>query len=259
MRRWCHHHAARVTTGAAGRPVSKICVQVGPVGDAYLADEFGFPFAPQVQTGREGRYRVSRLPAGRYAVLYTACHGTGYADRWFGGRPGAPTGDTVDVGPGVTAAGISAVLAPGGAISGTVRTSRGKPVADDCEIATSRRTGLVRYGGVLTQGSGYRIGGLPVGRYRVEFYDCAGGPGDQIQWFRRHGTPRAATAVRVTAGHPPARWTRPWSGAALSPGESPPGPRAGRCGTCAWTRRPGREPTSASASLGRTAATGRTR
>ena len=188
-------------TSAAGRPVSKICVQVGPVGDAYLADEFGFPFAPQVQTGREGRYRVSRLPAGRYAVLYTACHGTGYADRWFGGRPGAPTGDTVDVGPGVTAAGISAVLAPGGAISGTVRTSRGKPVADDCEIATSRRTGLVRYGGVLTQGSGYRIGGLPVGRYRVEFYDCAGGPGDQIQWFRRHGTPRAATAVRVTAGH----------------------------------------------------------
>lgn len=187
-------------TSAAGRPVSKICVQVGPVGDAYLADEFGFPFAPQVQTGREGRYRVSRLPAGRYAVLYTACHGTGYADRWFGGRPGAPTGDTVDVGPGVTAAGISAVLAPGGAISGTVRTSRGKPVADDCEIATNRRTGLVRYGGMLTQGSGYRISGLPVGRYRVEFYDCAGGPGDQIQWFRRHGTPRAATAVRVTSG-----------------------------------------------------------
>lgn len=107
----------------------------------------------------------------------------------------------MDVGPGLTAAGIGAVLPPGGAISGTVRTSGGRPVTDDCEIVTNLRTGLVRYGGLLTQGSRYRIGGLPVGRYSVEFYDSGGGPGDQIQWFRRAATPRAATAVRVTAGH----------------------------------------------------------
>lgn len=192
-------------TSAAGRPLSKICVDVGSVGDAYFSDELGFPFGTQVQTGRDGRYRVSQLPAGRYAVLYSACHGTGYADRWFGGRPGAPDGDTVDVGPGATAAGIGEVLAPGGAISGTARTSAGRPVADDCEIATNLRTGQQRYGGVFAQGARYRIGGLPVGRYRVEFYDCAGGPGYQIQWFRGRGSPRSATAVRVTAG----RTTRP--------------------------------------------------
>lgn len=189
-------------TSPAGRPLSKVCVQVGPVGGAYQGLETGFPFGTQVRTGPDGSYRVRRLPAGRYAVLYTACRQTGYADRWFGGRPGAPTGDTVDVGPGMTAAGISAVLAPGGAISGAVRTRAGRPVREDCEFATSLRTGAGRYGGLFSQGSRYRIAGLPTGRYSVEFYDCGdSGRGYQTQWFRNQATPRRATAVRVRAGH----------------------------------------------------------
>jgi hypothetical protein len=170
-------------------------------GDAYGFAGLGL-FLYNVKTSKSGTYKIANLAAGRYAMDFNGCGEQSYVSRQFGDRPGALIGDIVDVGTAATVRGINAVMSPGGAISGVVRSSTARPVTTGCEVITNLRTGAVTYGGVFSFGTpSYRVPGLAPGRYSVEFYICnSPGPDYAIQWFNRKSSPRTATPVRVTAG-----------------------------------------------------------
>jgi hypothetical protein len=198
-------------TSSSGQPAGQVCVSVQPVSEAYFTAESGGTFGYDAATSAAGRYRVRNLAAGRYAIQFFSCGGQQFTTRWFGGRPGSGIGDVVTVGGGATLAGIGAAMSPGGSISGTVRTSGGKPLQSACEIVTSLRTGQAQFGDIGFS-SRYRVSGLAPGRYLVEFYDCLG-TNYAIQWYKTRPGPGSATPVRVTAGH-----TTGSVNAALAPG-----------------------------------------
>jgi hypothetical protein len=191
---------AGTVTSRAGQDAGKICVNAQPPDDAYLLADFGLTFGAQTQTSSNGTYRIPDLAAGRYAVQFSECGAPDYADRWFGGSPATPIGDLVDVSAGATVGGVSAVVSPGGGITGNVRSAAGKPLQSSCVQITSLRAGAAAVGATFF-GSSYRAAGLAPGRYRVEFYTCMTGANYATQWFDRKSTPGTATAVRVTAGH----------------------------------------------------------
>jgi hypothetical protein len=179
-----------VTAARGGAPARAICVSAQTPGGA--ADS-----GPGTETGRTGRYRIANLSAGRYTVSFVECGTPRYADRWFGG---GSTGELVDVGVGATVRGISAAVAPGGAITGTTVDRRGQPADGVCEIATNRRTGAAT-GADDFLGNRYGLSGLSVGRYRVAFDICPVGTKYQTQWYRGQPTPATATPVPVTGAH----------------------------------------------------------
>ncbi len=143
-------------------------------------------------TSRAGR---PNLAAGRYSVQFNGCFRAGYANRWFGSRPGHRFGSVVDVGTAQTVGGISTVMPPGGNIVTTMQTSAGRGV-NDCAEVTSLDTGATFY---ATGFYSYIFAGLAPGGYRVEFATCGEG-NYATQWFNRKSRPRTATIVRVRAG-----------------------------------------------------------
>jgi hypothetical protein len=190
-------------TSRAGRPVAKICAIAQDPADAYGNVETGGAYEGNVgRTGRDGRYRIQNLGQGRYAVQFVECGRPRYADRWYGGRPGAPIGDIVDVGAASTVGGISTVLGPGGAISGYTRAGRHgrRPGLGVCEILTNLRNGAFASAQLFFVSS-YQVTGLAPGRYSVEFYACLEGTNFAAQWYRDKPTPGRATPVVVTGGH----------------------------------------------------------
>lgn len=190
-------------TSRAGRPIPKICAIAQDPADAYGNVETGGAYeGNEAETRSDGRYRIQNLGQGRYAVQFVECGRPRYADRWYGGRPGAPIGDIVDVGPASTVAGISTVLGPGGAIGGHTRAGRRgrKPGLGVCEILTNLRTGAFTSSQLFFVSS-YEITGLPPGRYSVEFYACLEGTNFADQWYRDKFSPAGPTPVVVTAGH----------------------------------------------------------
>ena len=168
---------------------------------------FGAAFAPLFFPGdtvsRNGTYRIANLASGQYEVAFTGGCGFGvnWAQQWFRGQPAPATADIVNVTAGRTTAGINAVLRPAGAISGTIRTPHGRPLADECVSATNLRTGASL--GTLAGGSGvvYQIGNLAPGTYAVEFFSCVLGENYATQWYKGSTKPQAAVPVTVTGGH----------------------------------------------------------
>jgi Carboxypeptidase regulatory-like domain len=82
--------AGRVTS-RAGRPLRGICVgAISPGGGPFVVQEDALGAA--AKTSRDGTYRITNLAAGRYSVQFNGCFRAGYANRWFGSRPGQPFG-----------------------------------------------------------------------------------------------------------------------------------------------------------------------
>jgi hypothetical protein len=187
-------------TSRAGRPVSRICASAESVSEAFTGIEIGGEGDAGIKTGRHGGYRIANLPAGRYAVQFTECGAPAYASRWFSGRPGVPIGDVVDVGAGAVVRGVGAVLAPGGAIAGSIRSQAGQPVGSACADATNLRTGALATTIEASSGSRYELTGLPAGQYRIFFHTCEVGGPYAAQWYNRQPSPRTASPVRVTGG-----------------------------------------------------------
>jgi Carboxypeptidase regulatory-like domain len=158
---------AGVVTDPQGRGLKGICVVADTEGPN--ATEFGFGLAV---TGKTGRYRIARLPAGRYEVVfYAGCGNTGnwlvqvYKDRVTLKKP-----TSVRVRRGKTTSGVDATLQPGGEISGTITGKAGAKLSGVCvePIAPGPRLVL---GAVSTRGS-YHLRGLPAGTYRLDYIPC---------------------------------------------------------------------------------------
>lgn len=193
---------AGTLTSRSGKPAGKICAVAQSLPEAFESVAVGGLFEDDgSKTGSNGHYQVSNLPAGRYAVQFLACGSPRYADRWFGGRPGTPVGDIVDVGAGAVVRGVGATLAPGGAVAGTLRNRAGKPLPASCAVITNLKTGTTALTFSDFDNGRYKVGGLAVGGYRVFFYSCLLGEPYATQWYNRKPSPRAANVVRVAGSH----------------------------------------------------------
>jgi hypothetical protein len=193
---------AGTLTSRSGKPAGKVCAVAQSLPEAFENVAVGGLFdGDGPRTGSSGRYQISNLPAGRYAVQFLECGAPRYADRWFGGRPGAPVGDIVDVGAGAVVRGVGAVLAPGGAVAGVVRNRAGKPVPASCAVITNLKTGTTALTFSRFDDGRYNVGGLAVGRYQAFFYSCLLGEPYATQWYDRKPSPRAASVVRVAGSH----------------------------------------------------------
>lgn len=211
--------AGRVTI--EGEPAPGITVLATPV-DAFPY-RAGPPIA-RVETDAEGRYRLTRIPAGRILVIASApthvparASGLG-ALGGGGGMPNMP-GPTVSVTEGEAVENIDFALARGGVITGRVTDADGRPVVSEpVSLHPVERSpaGPMRspflYSPFMYQTDDrgiYRLYGLLPGRYRVSVGLSAArgemrfGPGRDYfqQTFHPHTTEEERGAiVEVTAG-----------------------------------------------------------
>ncbi len=187
-------------TNAAGHGLSGLCVYAATAQQAELGEVF------QADAGtHDGTYSIRDLAPGQYLVDFGCGQDARYADQWFDGAPDSGSAALVSASAGRTT-GISAVLRPGGTISGVVTGKSGRPLAGVCATAVSA-------GQAATQGAGfvlgtpetnargqYRITGLAAGRYDVAFSPCTESSPYAMRWYRGTASPLSATAVKVSSG-----------------------------------------------------------
>ena len=192
-----------------GQPLAGACVTAtGPAGSGMA------------RTAAGGRYLLSDLRAGHYALEFRACAQPGrYLPRWSGGAALPGLASPVRVTPGQVTRTAAAILPPAsqaallagrirpaaaphlGGIAGRLTGPGGRPVTHTC-AEVHFRSG---WEGVPVSRRGtYNTGrNLPAGHYTVEFaaVDCEPNPGNWApQWYRDQDRQAAATRVRVAAG-----------------------------------------------------------
>jgi hypothetical protein len=155
--------------------LGSVCVYAAPIVQQYQQ-------ISSAVTAPSGAYTIAGLSSGGYLVEFAPCSAA--LDRlgaWWKGQSSASGASVVEVTAGKETPGISASLAQGGAISGTVTSAvTGKPVAGIC-VATesaspsSEETDLFAPLPIKTNSDGnYLIDGLAPGDYLVEFGPCSG-------------------------------------------------------------------------------------
>jgi hypothetical protein len=172
-------------------------------------------------TGQGGRYLITGLRPGSYAVGFRDCGAPGHVmDQWYGGSilpDGASrvqvTATTTTLGPVIlrpsggmratyrAAAGHAASPAASGAsISGVVRNAAGKGLAGVCVSASTFTANSASGEGTLTgRGGRYSLPGLSRGRWEVSFANDCGGK-HAPQWWKHVGSEPKATLIKLRRG-----------------------------------------------------------
>ncbi len=174
-------------------------------------------------TGPGGRYVITGLRPGSYAVGFRDCGASGrFMDQWYGGSmlPGGaawvqvtastPTrlrpvilepvgGMRATYRAGVRhAAGPAAISGP--SISGVVRNAAGKGLAGVCVSVAFSTANSAGGAGMLTRRGGhYSFSGLARGRWAVSFANDCGGR-YAPQWWKHVGSQAKATLLQVRRG-----------------------------------------------------------
>jgi hypothetical protein len=134
---------------------------VSPFGSGYGAG-----------TLKDGHYRITGLPAGRYQVSFSQCFGSSrYAAQWYRGKASPQAANAVTVRAGKVTSGVDGRLSRGGSISGRVRSGSGKALRNICIVVSTGAAAPVGEA-VTTRAGTYTIAGLGSGRYTVEFSPC---------------------------------------------------------------------------------------
>ncbi len=187
-------------TAPGGKPLKGICVE------AELDSQSALNFTATI-TGKGGRYRTQRVPAGRYLVgFFPGCGNRGnWLPQLYKDTLTKPA--FVRVRAGKTTAGIDATLKLGGEISGTITTSSGRDLRGICvaPIPTSLLSGLSNGGGFLAIGIGgpggspatYHVHSVPAGRYKILFTPCAAPSPYAATWWHGAQSVKAARVLRV--------------------------------------------------------------
>jgi Carboxypeptidase regulatory-like domain len=188
-----------ITDEPSGQPLTTVeaCAILHDVATGTRLDAFG-----RCIEG-DGRYRIGAIPPGSYKLLLQA-QDMVHLSEWADDAPDARRADVLTVASG-TSLQVDAALARGGRISGVVTDAlSGQPLFGMCAtvgVYDSRAEGPIgepANGGCTDASGHYTIGGLPTGRYHVQFYDAAGAYASE---FLRDQPDRSrATRVRVTAG-----------------------------------------------------------
>lgn len=181
---------AGVVTSQSGAPLSGICVELWSAGDDWLART--------TTTDTLGVYHLGELNSGSYKVYFAVCPPTqGFVSEWYDDTWDRAQASLVAVVDGQETSGIDAELALGGALSGRVTDTAGLPLESVCVAARS--------GGYIVNTStnalgAYRVDGLPVGEYRVEFRDCDASPTYVTEWYDDRPTLQSADPVDIEEG-----------------------------------------------------------
>lgn len=162
---------------AAGKPLAGVCV---------FADDPANDFGADTQTGRDGKYRLIGLSAGRLTVQFDPTCNTGSSIYQFVQR--SLTLSTSQV---VT--GFNAYLPVGGGISGVVTDAHGQPVGGVCVQINDDVGELTR-----TRPNGhYSLIGVENGSFQVLFFGGCGNAGSLApQFYPNSPTSLFATPIK---------------------------------------------------------------
>ncbi len=157
---------AGTVDNSSGVAVAGICVLAATADGSSVG---------QAQTSATGTYAITGLTAGSYVVSFSDCGGAGnYASQYYNGTTGGAAtyglATAVSVAAGAATSSIDAVMAAGGAISGTV-TAAGSGLAGICVDAFAT-DGALGANAVTGSTGTYLLAGLAAGSYTVEFTDC---------------------------------------------------------------------------------------
>jgi protocatechuate 3,4-dioxygenase beta subunit len=159
---------AGTVTNRNGTPLARICVQATAQGSQVLAENFG---PGSAATGKNGGYVLRNLPPGTYVLHFTECGRGVYGSRWYDKKATEQAATPVTVTAGGATTGIDETLAPGGSISGIVRSASGTALPGACVIANDQATESEGFGQADRTGH-YTVAGLSTGSYQVTFYPC---------------------------------------------------------------------------------------
>ena len=179
----------------------------GVAGVCVLAATADGSSVGQAQTTASGTYTIAGLSAGSYVVSFSDCGGAGdYAPQYYDGVTGGAAtygaATAVSVTAGQTTSSIDAVMAAGGAISGTVTNAASSGVAGICVDAIASDGALGANATTGTDGT-YLLSGLAAGTYILELTDCNTPATYATGYYAASSvvdTLAQAAAVSVTAG-----------------------------------------------------------
>jgi hypothetical protein len=213
-----------VVRGAVGIALTRACVTASGAARTYSA-----------LTGTGGRYVLTGLLPGSYTVSYADCASPGsYFEQWYGGgdlaggaapvlvtagqvtplvqvtlrptNPEALIGTPASDHRAMAAAGLAVPARASSSVSGTVTSSSGKKLSGICVLIYTQSAGGTSGTGVSTGRNGrYKFGpdtgGLPNGKWRVEFSGGCGNKGNFApQWWKHSATAAKATVLRIRSG-----------------------------------------------------------
>jgi uncharacterized membrane protein YhfC len=155
------------------------------------------------QTNGDGSYDLGSLPAGSYLVEFRDDNAGNYLTQLYNNKATIDTANPVAVTAGATHAGINAVLAPAGHITGTVTDASAVDLANitvNVYASVDDYNNGNQIANTQTNGDGsYDLGSLPAGSYLVEFRDDNAG-NYLTQLYNNKATIDTANPVAVTAG-----------------------------------------------------------
>lgn len=189
------------TTGAISGTVTSAS---GPITGACVTAAWSGGGGKRTITTATGAYSLSGLAPGVWEVSFSGCGTQDFVTQWWKSQPTVATAHAVIVAAGKTTTGISAKLADGGQISGTVTAAEsGHGLGSACAYALNG-TGFAA-GSAMTDASGdYTIAGLPKGNYEVEFAPCSRGLDRLVTWWNNQNgalaTPVSVAVDGTTTG-----------------------------------------------------------
>jgi hypothetical protein len=125
---------------------------------------------PTATTDDKGNYTLSGIQPGSYTLYFNGSR-QGYIAQWYQGKSDLSSADTFTLGAGESFPAVTAVLAKGGGISGTVTDKNsGQPIAGVAVQLYGSNGFPTGFFGITTDAAGsYAINGVPDGTYKVCF------------------------------------------------------------------------------------------
>jgi hypothetical protein len=152
-----------VTDSGTSEPVAEVKV---------CAWEFEHQFTPGgcEFTDAAGEYTIAGLEPGAYMVEFAQWHEFGYDVRFFNEQASSTNAEEVVVASAATTSGIDAALIPGGAIEGTVTSSKTLEPLFEAQVCAQDLADSTDIVCVFTDAEGhYVVPGLGTSSYKVRF------------------------------------------------------------------------------------------
>ncbi len=171
----------------AGRASISGTVKV-PNGESVLSVEV-YAYAEDGNSYRgdisaDGTYRINRLPAGTYDVLFSVDrYGTAnMVSQWWEGKHNRPSKTTIKLAIGENRTDVDATMVEGGVITGEIAVPDGQRQLDVTVYVYGADGG--DYSGLVSEDGTYRVVGMPTGNYKVFFSVDARSNSEMLsQWW----------------------------------------------------------------------------
>ena len=174
-------------------------------------------------TNQDGKYHVSQLAPGSYALLFLPPQDANAATEWWGGSFNQTGAQSLTLATGQSVSGISQQLIVGSTVSGTVLDSGDTPTPDAYVSVQLWQADQVPGVNVIppmqtqTDASGnYSFSNIGPGSYRVFF--GASGAGFRSEWWKNKKSFATATPLVVTENKPSTGVNATLAPAVITPG-----------------------------------------